>query len=57
MGLVLHFMLSTVSSWTFFYVYSNANQTQVNVNDANYSAESILKGWEREKLVIEKRGK
>jgi hypothetical protein len=32
-----------------FFVYSNANQTQVNVNDANYSAESILKGWERER--------
>ena len=31
-----------------FYIYSNANQTQVNVNDANYSAESILKRWERE---------
>ena len=30
------------------YVCSSANQTQVNVKDANYSAESILKRWERE---------
>ena len=48
-GYFYHFMFSTVSTWKkLLYVCSSANQTQVNVKDANYSAESILKRWERE---------
>ncbi len=38
----------TAKGESYFILFSNANQTQPKVNDANNQAESIIRRWERE---------